>query len=1209
MNVCTIIAKNYIAHARVLARSFSEHHLGKRLRVLIIDDFAGYIDRSDEPFDILTPGDIGCAEFEDMAARYTILELSTAVKPWLLRHLLADVGAPVTYLDPDIQVFASLEHLDDLAAQHGVVLTPHNATPIPQDGRRPSQVDIMIAGVYNLGYLSLAPRPEVDRLLDWWAERLVGDCRVDPTYGYFVDQRWFDLVPGFVADFAIVREPEYNVAYWNLHSRVLEHDGERYIVDGRPLAFFHFSGFNPDVPTELSRHQNRVQLSGNPALERICGEYVELMRREGIESSRHWPYTFGTLPSGLAFDDLLRGLYMSAAEHGELDLSPFSSDGEAAFLDWLGGQEASAPPGVHRLLAHVYGTRPDLQNAFPDLNGPGLGRLVEWVQTAGKTQIPALALLPLPEPARPGMHPPETSVAPRPVLAPAPSPWGVNVVGYFRSELGVGEAARQVVGALDAAAVPLLPLHGETIPQSRQGHRYNHFDHTDAEYPVNLICINADALPEFAGQAGRDFFDGRYSIGLWFWEVACFPEEWIGSFEFLDEVWLPTAHVAEAIAAVSPIPAATIRLPVELPPIVPIARTALGLSSDFSFLFSFDYRSVFQRKNPLAVVEAFSRAFESGEGASLLVKCINAEADPVNHALLKAAVAEHADVRLVDWYFTPDETNALTASCDCYVSLHRAEGFGLTMAEAMYCGKPVIATGYSGNLDFMTTENSMLVHHRMVRIGNGAAPYPPHGEWAEPDPVHAAVCMRELFDDRKMAAELGRRAAVSIRTTHSRAVAGELLGRRLQRLRERRGEWERARGQQSTRASLAALPTRGPALMAPPDAGSLRRAARRGALRAMRPYTAYQDSVNGSLVRSLAGLTVDLDATRARLTRVTAAILADTRSRTGLESLPAVVDAHGQLIDDVKHMLAAVDQRFEDVDKRLHDLEPGLQIDRNIYLAIAELRRMHEAVVDRPVKCVRRGELTPWELKGFSQNGEDGVIAEILGRIGALTHYFVEFGIESGREGNCVFLADVAGWSGLFIEADGGYFAELEQKYEHVKGVTTLSEYVTPSNVQELFARAGVPDEPDVLSIDVDGADYWIWEAIVDYRPRVVVIEYNSALDPAQRLVQPRDLPGWDGTDYFGASLGAIAMLADQKGYRLVHTELAAANAFLVREDLAAGRFPDVETVPMRTPPNYFQSGYRHPEDTGRRQYLDLDSGEMVDADVRRRAEAPAVPN
>jgi len=1171
VNVCTIIAKNYVAQARVLARSFAEHHPDGRFWALIIDDFEGFIDPADEPFEVLTPPQIGCDEFEVMAARYSVLELSTAVKPWLLRHLMGETGAPVTYLDPDIKIFSSLERLDELAARHGVVLIPHNNEPIPPDGRKPSQIDIMIAGVYNLGYVSLAPRPDVERLLDWWAERLRRDCRIDPTYGYFVDQRWFDLTPGFLTDFAIVRDAEYNVAYWNLHSRRLDHEGERYLVNGRPLAFFHFSGFDPQQPAELSKYQDRIRLADRPALQNICREYGEEALSDGFATAIQWPYGYGVLPGGVPFDDTLRGLYVRAEERGEIRVSPFTPDGAREFLAWLGAQAPGTPPGIHRLLAYVWETRDDVRNAFPDLHGTDRGALLEWMQRNGRELVPALAHLPLPDGAGAAI------AAARPEL---PSElWGVNVVGYFRSELGVGEAARQVITALDTHGVPVLPVHGDTIPLSRQGHAYTQFGHADADYPVNLICMNADALPEFAGQAGDWFFAGRYSIGLWFWEVNRFRREWMPAFSILNEVWLPTAHVAEAVSAVSPIPTRTMRIPVEMPPLVPRSRADLGLPPGFLFLFSFDYRSVFERKNPLALLDAFKHAFAPGEGASLVFKCINPEADVDSHQRLLAAAAQHPDIHVIDRYFTPQDKNTLTALCDCYVSLHRSEGFGLTMAEAMYCGKPVIATGYSGNLDFMTSENSLLVDHRLVPIGLGADPYPPEGEWAEPDVVHAATLMRRVFENREFGARLGARAAQDIRATHSPAAAGALMVQRLEQLRVNRREWESggldSRWPPVVRAVRRRIES-GVKAFSPPSA--MRRTARAGALRVMQPFTAYQESLNQEVMRSLEALGRELDRTRTRLARSNAAVLAKLRQQEHLLALPAIIEAHSRAIEELKSAPGA----------------SGFETDRSLYLALAELRRAHEAISDGPRDDGRDSELTAWELRAFSQNGEDGVLAEILGRIGAPQRYFVEFGVEAGREGNCVFLADVAGWRGLFVEGDAQLFGELARKYETAADVTTLHALVTAENVEELFRQAAVPEEPDVLSIDVDGADYWIWEAIGAYRPRVVVIEYNSLLDPRCKLVQPRDHPAWDGTDYFGASLGAIRGLGERKGYRLVHTELSGVNVFLVRSDLAAGRFPAPDEVAVRGGPNYFQSGYRHPPDPHERRYLDLETGEMV---------------
>lgn len=287
--------------------------------------------------------------------------------------------------------------------------------------------------------------------------------------------------------------------------------------------------------------------------------------------------------------------------------------------------------------------------------------------------------------------------------------------------------------------------------------------------------------------------------------------------------------------------------------------------------------------------------------------------------------------------------------------------------------------------------------------------------------------------------------------------------------------------------------------------------------------------------------------------------------------------------------------------------EHALETERTLYMALAQMGERHRAVSESPSSSTEEGPLTPFELRVFSQNGEDGVLAEILTRVGAGERYFVEFGVESGREGNCVYLADIANWRGLFMDSDAHAFTALQRKYRANDQVRTDCAMVTPANVQQLFAAADVPSEPTVLSIDVDGSDYWTWEAIEGYRPRVLVIEYNSALDPHRQLVQPADLEdGWDGTEYFGASLGAMRALGERKGYCLVHAELCGVNAFFVRQDLAEGRFPAVEDVPLRGMPNYFQRGQGHPPDLDRRRYLDLDSGELVS--VEPPADAPILP-
>jgi hypothetical protein len=244
---------------------------------------------------------------------------------------------------------------------------------------------------------------------------------------------------------------------------------------------------------------------------------------------------------------------------------------------------------------------------------------------------------------------------------------------------------------------------------------------------------------------------------------------------------------------------------------------------------------------------------------------------------------------------------------------------------------------------------------------------------------------------------------------------------------------------------------------------------------------------------------------------------------------------------------------------------------RGIYPALRELaaRYRERGTWDPP-------DLTAHELRVFSQNGEDGVLAEILARVGVTAGTFAEFGIGDASEGNTVFLAQVLGWSGAYIEAEPHAYERLARRFAANPRVQTVHAAVEPDNVEELFAAAGVPEEPDVVSIDVDGNDYWIWKALERHRPRVVVIEYNGDLDPASRRVMPYT-PGfrWDHTSAYGASLGALEDLAGEKGYRLVHTELAGVNAFFVRTELAQG-LPESSAVPRRSA-SHALMGLGHP--------------------------------
>ncbi len=827
MDGCTIIARNYLPHARVLANSYRSQHPAAAFTTLIIDD-DGQESRLNEPFRALSPYDIGLdrQELHRMAVIYDVKEFATAVKPSLLRTLLAAHGGCVAYLDPDIQVFSPLDDVADVARRKSIVLTPHTTEPLPRDGLLPSEEMILRAGIYNLGFIAVSEQARP--FLDWWAERLERDCLVAVEEGIFVDQRWVDFVPALF-DHAIVNDPGLNVAYWNLSHRRLDWVVDHWEVNGEPLRFFHFSGYNPDRPDALSAHagpEPRIALPRQSSVRRICDEYGRLLRRHGFGSVRATPYRFDRLPNGAEIDGptrrLIRAAIVAAERRGELPPpDPFDASTTEGFLEWL---RAPVPPAaLPRHLMAVYHARPDLRAAFPDLEGLDRDRFREWVIEAtarGERVVPSVIdrndathavsspvgarvesrlrslsashprlarATPLYKRARRLVRSRPTALVQRSQGRPRPTRPGVNVAGYLRAELGVGEAARRLVRALEVAGIPhSTHAYGRTV--SRQLHPFQEGTSGRKDtYDINVVCVNADELPNFRDDVGPAFFEGRYTIGLWFWEVSRFPPEFARSCELVDEVWVASDFVREAVGAATTKPVVTIPLPIEqvTSPVVP--RSALGLPDGYVFLFAFDYLSVFERKNPLGLIEAFSRAFQPDEGPVLVIKTINGDLDPTSRARLEEKADARPDVLVLDGYVTAEERDSLVAACDCYVSLHRSEGYGLTMAEALALGKPVIATGYSGNLAFMDGATSHLVPYELSTIPEGCGPYPPGGEWAEPDLTAAADLMRQVWRDPAAARELGGRAMAAVTSRSSAAAAGAAVAARLESIRREVG--------------------------------------------------------------------------------------------------------------------------------------------------------------------------------------------------------------------------------------------------------------------------------------------------------------------------------------------------------------------------------------------------------------------------------------
>lgn len=267
--------------------------------------------------------------------------------------------------------------------------------------------------------------------------------------------------------------------------------------------------------------------------------------------------------------------------------------------------------------------------------------------------------------------------------------------------------------------------------------------------------------------------------------------------------------------------------------------------------------------------------------------------------------------------------------------------------------------------------------------------------------------------------------------------------------------------------------------------------------------------------------------------------------------------------------------------RQVRDLLDVVIKQKNSEKSLQAARFLNDYLYNNP-KYNNSKRLNSAEYQVFSQNGEDGIIAEIFNRIGVTNKFFVEFGVENGLECNSTNLL-YKQWKGLWIEGSDKYCADISSRFKDIIAtgrLTIKNKFIDAENIESIFKSADVPANLDLLSIDIDYNDYYVWQAITDYNPRVVIIEYNSIYRPDTHFVVPYNASRtWDGTSYFGASLLALQQLADEKGYSLVGCNFSGSNAFFVRKDLVVDKFEAPYTAqnhyePMR---DYLYNKNGHP--------------------------------
>ena len=893
--IFTIISKNYLASARALMQSIRQFHADVVLVVLLVDEIDDGFEPRDESFQVLLASALDIPRWAHFSMKYDIMELNTAVKPYAIRCFFERYGAEkVIYFDPDIVVYQQLDHLLDLLDHYLCVLTPHITHSLTDD-RSPSELDFLRVGTYNLGFFAIARRGQWLALLHWWEAKLYENCTREVERGLFVDQHWMDLVPSLFDLVYILRDPGYNVAYWNIVGRDLEFEDGIYFVNGKPLVFFHFSGFSVTTPGIVSKHQNRFTFANLSEIYRqIYLEYRETLLAAGYDQTHKLPYAYGHFADGSPIPDVLRICLRNHDSAGKTWQNPFETDQPNHFREWATAPGVIAPyKYLSPFALTLYRVRADLQAAFPDLTGIDQLRYATWFagQRTPEELFQPLYCEPIAEalakdaetlgaegivpqqqarsrlgstvkyyrafpyavkpylPPEAFEKPSETFTGPTNLygmvrqmlyrtgalhrvrqavglrmvmsaryffsypamnmnLLPPPANGqgamvissdrtpvqkdlrpGVRIVGYLKAETGVGQIARNLLTSVRRVDFPATGYLLDVQGIYRQGDDTAEVTDEDPDYVIQVFNVNADQTLTTRQKLGELFYRGHYNIGYWFWELAQFPAQWNDAFETYDEIWVGTDFVREAVQANTNKLVTCMPVAIDVPLPENASRRQFGLPEDsFLVLVTFDALSIVERKNPWGAIEAFRRAFterERGHSAHLVVKVNNLDLVPEGMRLREAV----RDVNgiLIENYLHRLEVNALINLCDTYLSMHRSEGFGLGMAEAMFLGKPTIATAYSGNVDFMKPDNSYLVPYQLVELGQPYPPYEAHNVWAEPDVDAAAAHLRAVFDAPDEARDKGNRAARYIREHYNHEVAGEQIARRLNDILRRHG--------------------------------------------------------------------------------------------------------------------------------------------------------------------------------------------------------------------------------------------------------------------------------------------------------------------------------------------------------------------------------------------------------------------------------------
>lgn len=493
----------------------------------------------------------------------------------------------------------------------------------------------------------------------------------------------------------------------------------------------------------------------------------------------------------------LEWTYRGSQEWQQLFPAGLTAFGSEKLLAWLGSRHRLQQPLLESIESRIsnaslddvrfaYWKKPDWRVKFPNAfrDVAETRELLAWVSL------------------QTGITPQATSSE----IESACQRWlGLNVLGHFCYPSGLQQSVRSLVRSLEMEHVAVslrdTPAHYNVDDPNRKGYLGLETHEVSLIHVQPLPDMDDPYFERVYSLSGLDMRDEVYRIGYWYWELEEVPSTWKPVSEMVQELWAPTEFIANAMTRALSVKVTPMLPGVEVGNVEPVSREELGVEKgQFLFLFMFDMKSMMERKNPLGLIEAYQRAFRREDRARLIVKVSSGHFFPEELVRLQAA-AKEAGVILMDEVLSREKSYGLIQACDCYISLHRSEGLGLTMAEAMLLSKPVIATGYSGNMDFMNPSISMLVDYQLRQL-RGTCPdyvyrvYKDDAFWAHPSVEHAATWMRWAYEHPEDAKALG----IAAHKHAKEVLSPEAAGRRLKaRLEEISAELARGRNVQSVK--------------------------------------------------------------------------------------------------------------------------------------------------------------------------------------------------------------------------------------------------------------------------------------------------------------------------------------------------------------------------------------------------------------------------